>query len=777
MVGQAWASTIVFDFTRINGAKLNRPFTVKSASNASVVGTNVVYGAALTVTPTNGHASVTLATGNYLAILDGFGVPLPFYAPDGTNSFRFENVQTALPMVVTGTNMLFFTNGNYIQTGQAQVSLGAPGYESFQLYGDNPTTRLLMGDVNANGHSTVLDIDDSMQRFNFGGGNVFVQDGYLKVPGGLIGPVNGTNVSGVGKVINVKDAPFNAKGDGVTDDSAAVQAALWYAAATNTAPDGVYMPLGDYLFKTHVQLPPNTAFYNNANNTGQSAGKNYRLFGDGYGTRILWTNNTGEPFYCYVDQTVTTWTNWVNYIKLEKFSIVGPWLGNPDRTNFSSGADGSAITAAGIRVGPTGALPSYPAVGNFWKFNGLKINGFANGIVATNINWPTIEDCTIEYNTKNSILLAGTISPVIRRCGLGTLINTTWTNDVAAVSLENDAMGNIGNGTAIISDCLSGYNSLFVFCTNGRPLTVRDCGQEVSFRGFAELNANGSRASFDGIDYYGSATALGFIIAYNRSIDGSKPGDDMSGWRIGNVWNWINLPLIYGGAFTPTWTHLPRISIPDGNAAAFGYYQSDNSLTTIPPERMGLFQGSYVYLPSVGEVTEARIIARMGQEVGYGAIAGNLTRNIGQTTLGTMGGFNGYGWFQITGTPATPAIGAIHYALPKNQSSSTYNLILSALSTNTGQFAFWGGVQTYTNGTTVTEQSNVGDTVLTAGQVKGFNKFVKNARPSWGQDGQTFYIYYYDVTNTVWLIDVQVESVIPYTSPTTNQGWRLPSRS
>lgn len=51
--------------------------------------------------------------------------------------------------------------------------------------------------------------------------------------------------------INVKDAPFNAKGDGITDDTAAIQAALDAA-----EPGGiVYIPAGDYVVKGNLFIP------------------------------------------------------------------------------------------------------------------------------------------------------------------------------------------------------------------------------------------------------------------------------------------------------------------------------------------------------------------------------------------------------------------------------------------------------------------------------------------------------------------------------------------
>lgn len=64
-------------------------------------------------------------------------------------------------------------------------------------------------------------------------------------------------------IVNVKD--FGAKGDGVTDDSAAIQAAL-----TACAGGEIYLPRGSYVWKSNLTIPENTT-----------------LRGAGYGTKLV----------------------------------------------------------------------------------------------------------------------------------------------------------------------------------------------------------------------------------------------------------------------------------------------------------------------------------------------------------------------------------------------------------------------------------------------------------------------------------------------------------
>ena len=57
-----------------------------------------------------------------------------------------------------------------------------------------------------------------------------------------------------GGIINVKNAPYNAKGDGITDDTAAIQQAF------NDNPGGnriIYLPNGTYLVSNQIQWPDN----------------------------------------------------------------------------------------------------------------------------------------------------------------------------------------------------------------------------------------------------------------------------------------------------------------------------------------------------------------------------------------------------------------------------------------------------------------------------------------------------------------------------------------
>ena len=54
-------------------------------------------------------------------------------------------------------------------------------------------------------------------------------------------------------VINVRHAPYNATGNGVTDDTQAIQAAIW-ACLTGASTKVVYIPEGSYLISQPIEL-------------------------------------------------------------------------------------------------------------------------------------------------------------------------------------------------------------------------------------------------------------------------------------------------------------------------------------------------------------------------------------------------------------------------------------------------------------------------------------------------------------------------------------------
>jgi hypothetical protein len=105
------------------------------------------------------------------------------------------------------------------------------------------------------------------------------------------------------QIINVKDSPYNAQGDGITNDGAAIQAALdaAYGALTNPVSNagthrwqnrGVYIPAGIYLVDQPLLLAPLAGY---TSDTFNCAGA--YVFGDGQrNTRLVYTGPVDNTY-------------------------------------------------------------------------------------------------------------------------------------------------------------------------------------------------------------------------------------------------------------------------------------------------------------------------------------------------------------------------------------------------------------------------------------------------------------------------------------------------
>lgn len=112
-------------------------------------------------------------------------------------------------------------------------------------------------------------------------------------PAGFSGGVDGGLSFGRG-VVNVQNAPYGAQGDGVTDDTNAIQSAL------NDVADGgggiVFLPTGNYFLQTHLSVPAYTSLV--------GVFQAPQAFSQNYGTTLLAVENagnaTGTPFITLV---------------------------------------------------------------------------------------------------------------------------------------------------------------------------------------------------------------------------------------------------------------------------------------------------------------------------------------------------------------------------------------------------------------------------------------------------------------------------------------------
>jgi Pectate lyase superfamily protein len=100
-----------------------------------------------------------------------------------------------------------------------------------------------------------------------------------------------------GAVLNVKDTPFNAKGDGTTDDTIALQSAIVAASASGQATAKILLvPPGTYLVSSTLRVV----------NT-----HHFRMVGGGGATNLLWRGNPTDPALAVINVSFSEFSDFV----------------------------------------------------------------------------------------------------------------------------------------------------------------------------------------------------------------------------------------------------------------------------------------------------------------------------------------------------------------------------------------------------------------------------------------------------------------------------------
>lgn len=248
----------------------------------------------------------------------------------------------------------------------------------------------------------------------------------------------------------IRGAPFNvldygATGDGVTNDTAALQAAITAAAVAGGA---VYLPSGTYLMSSGVTIPSDVS-----------------LFGDGT-TSELRRNTSATPF------DFITIENGAAHISLSNFYINGV-------TKLDNGT--AANRYCGIRV---------------WANGGARPN--AIHITGVHIDKTTSGEIQAEGN-RGAILLEDCYDVQIDRCKFydnrATTILITVENGTTAINTERiqiEQCYGVGEVAPFDSDFPTGFGS-FISGNSHQDVLVSGC--YVDGFGFSNISMNGPRST------------------------------------------------------------------------------------------------------------------------------------------------------------------------------------------------------------------------------------------------------------------------------------------
>lgn len=186
-----------------------------------------------------------------------------------------------------------------------------------------------------------------------------------------------------GEVVNVLD--FGAVGDGVADDTIALQAALTYAGTLGNA--GVYLPPGIYLFTSTLTLPSGV-----------------RLFGQGSerGVGGLKSNVIGAP----------------------SINVANGYYQKIENLNLFHASPGSAGTAIQVIDNDGSGSGTDPA--QYFRVKNVRVTEHATGVrIANDSTWCVFEDMTVEQCSSVAFSVTNANLTVFNRC-VADLNTSAW---------------------------------------------------------------------------------------------------------------------------------------------------------------------------------------------------------------------------------------------------------------------------------------------------------------------------------------------------------------
>ncbi len=348
-----------------------------------------------------------------------------------------------------------------------------------------------------------------------------------------------------GPVINLKNPPYNAKGDGVTDDTAAFVAVMDYiynqVAAGTDPKKTIYLPSGTYLISDTVIYSASKATLNsfcrvrwvgqNRVNTTIQLKNNSAGFGTaGTPKAVLAWARSG-----YTQQGNIMWSNQLRNITINTGS------GNPGAVGVVfMGANSCSMDNVTVQSGDGQGYAGFGFLNGVWsvqtQFSDLTVQGFAHGIRCDDVRetQPTFEYVTLSGQTVAGAQVARAVANFRKLKSTNTVPGIVANGDGAhVVVLDSQFLGGAAaNAAMTVVD--STKQQLFV-----RNVTTAGYGASVKI-GTTNTVATGSISEYlnGSVFSFGSTTPP---VSMNLPIEEAP----LVPWE-GNVANWTT-PEDYTG--------------------------------------------------------------------------------------------------------------------------------------------------------------------------------------------------------------------------------------